>query len=154
MSKASLAFCVLSALVSSSVLAAQTSAARIERHAGCYDLTLGSWKNAPISSNSAPHKAPAHFRLDTTPIKQAGFQRYAVEPALPFSGRMAASWMIRDDSIELFWSTGYSGIQLRLAMYGDSLAGVATAFHDSHPANEPPDPSATATARRVACPSK
>jgi hypothetical protein len=66
---------------------------------------------------------------------------------------MPASWALApNDSIRLFWSTGFVGVTLGLAVRGDSLVGIATAFHDAHITGEPPDPFASVVAKRTACP--
>jgi hypothetical protein len=39
---------------------------------------------------------------------------------------MAASWaLLPNDSISMFWSTGFVGVSLRFGVRGDSLVGIA-----------------------------
>jgi hypothetical protein len=62
---------------------------------------------------------------------------------------MAASWTMSNDSIRVIWSTGFTGVTLRLVVHGDSLVGVAATFHDNV---TPREPTAPVVAVRSACP--
>ena len=132
------------------VRAQQDSATVVQRRAGCYALKLGRW-SGPLPTNSPEaHTPPSRFRLDTAVVRPGS--RYAVEPAQVVPGRMAAAWApLRGASIGMFWSTGYIGVRLRLAVRGDSLVGMATAFRDSHSPLDPPDATAPVVATRSKC---
>jgi len=132
------------------VRAQQDSGTVVQKRAGCYTLKLGRW-SGPLPTNSPEaHTPPSRFRLDTA-IARPG-SRFAVEPAQIVPGRMPASWApLRGDSIGMFWSTGYIGVRLRLAVRGDSLVGMATAFRDAHSPLDPPDATASVVATRTKC---
>jgi hypothetical protein len=126
------------------------SSMRVHSRAGCYALTLGRWSGPLPTSNSEAHTPPSRFRLDTLVVRPGS--RFAVEPAQVVPGRMAASWApVGNDSISVFWSTGYIGVRLRLAVRGDSLIGRATAFRDAHDLLDPPPASASVVATRTKC---
>ena len=129
--------------------------ARIRSRAGCYALALGPWSGSPPPAGVPTIQTPpSRFRLDTA-VDTRPSGRFAVQPARLGPGRMAASWALEpNDSLSLFWSTGFVGVSLRLAIRGDSLIGTATTFHDAHLVGEPPDPTASVVATRTACPSR
>jgi len=146
---------VLAVCIPTDVDGQENATARIRKIAGCYALTLGRWSRPLRSEEGGPtvQTPPSSFRLDTVPVQKTGqVPRFAVEPVQLVAGRMPASWALSpNDSINLFWSTGFVGVRLRLAVHGDSLLGVATAFHDAHAFGEPPDPSAAVVATRTVC---
>ena len=132
------------------VRAQQDSAAVVQKRAGCYTLKLGRWSGTLPTNSPEAHTPPSWFRLDTEIVRPGS--RLAVEPAQVVPGRMPASWApLRGDSISLFWSTGYIGVRLRLAVRGDSLVGLATAFRDSHTPLDPPNATASVLATRTKC---
>lgn len=98
---------------------------------------------------------PPRFRLDTVTATTEPNPRLVVEPTHLVPGSKTASWtLLPNDSIRMFWSTGFAGVSLRLRVRGDSLVGVATTFHDTHYPGEPPEPSASVVLTRTACPSR
>src|SRR4051812_9991352 len=134
-----------------SSLAAQAPVPTRLRAAGCYRLTLGRWSGAlPPTGIPEAHTPPEHFRLDTAFARDTGW--FVVDPrALVASSRMAASWKPIADSVRLYWSTGFVGVQLSLLAHGDPLGGLAKTFHDAHVVGEPPDPVASMIAVREPC---
>jgi len=131
--------------------AQRDSAALVQKRAGCYALSLGRWSGPLPTSTPEAHTPPSRFRLDTIPVQRQR-SRYAVEPEQLIPGRMAASWApLPHDSISLFWSTGYIGVTLRLAVRGDSLVGTAKAFRDAHYPLDPPPAKAAVVAARTKC---
>ena len=98
--------------------------ALIRNRAGCYVLTVGPWTGPlpPAGGGSTAHTPPSLFRLDTVAVQTRPSLRLAVQPARLVAGRMVASWALTpNDSLGLFWSTGFVGVRLRLAIHGDSL---------------------------------
>ena len=131
--------------------AQQDSATAVHKIAGCYTLTLGRWSGPLPTSTTEAHTPPSRFRLDTVAVQHQR-SRFAVEPEQLVPGRMAASWApLPHDSINLFWSTGYMGVNLRLAVRGDSLVGFARAFTDAHYPLDPPPARAAVDAARTTC---
>lgn len=149
---------VLLALVlmpTSAELAAQSkpSAAAI---AGCYRLILDTW-SPPLRAQDWPasQTPPSEFQLDTT-IVSLWLPRdtvWAVQPTVLVSrSRMPASWRyVGTDSVAIVWSTGFTGVDLRLQIVRDTLRGQARTFHDAHVEGEPPDPRTSAVAVRSRC---
>jgi len=123
----------------------------VRKIGGCYTLTLGRWSGPLPTSTPEAHTPPSRFRLDTVAVQHQR-SRFAVEPEQLVPGRMAASWApLPHDSISLFWSTGYIGVTLRLAVRGDSLVGTAKAFRDAHYPLDPPPAKAAVVAARTKC---
>jgi hypothetical protein len=140
--------------IATSVHAQTDTSALVRARSGCYALTLGRWSGPLPTSSPEAHTPPVRFRLDTIALMTRPGRRFAVDPAQVIPGRMAASWaLLPNDSIGMFWSTGFIGVRLRLAVRGDSLVGFATAFRDAHSPLDPPDPTASVTATRAVCPS-
>jgi hypothetical protein len=120
---------------------------------GCYVVTLGAWSGPlPPTGDALAHTPPMQFRLDTlTTSRRIGF---VVQPTtLVASDRPLTAWRpIAPDSVRIVWSTGFVGVALHLRVIRDSLIGLATTFHDYHPAGELPDPTARVVAVRSRCP--
>lgn len=140
------------------VVTAQSSAgsASVRQLSGCYRLTLGAWSGTlPVTGMPQARTPPPCFRLDTA-VAPKNAAWFSVEPAtLVELSRMPAAWKpVLGDSLAIFWSTGFVGVRLRLAVRGDSLLGTAETFHDAHFQGEPPDPSAAAIVVREPCSSK
>jgi hypothetical protein len=65
---------------------------------------------------------------------------------------MEASWqLLTGDSVLVAWSTGFSGVILRLSVQGDSLVGKARTLIDLPTPPGVVEPTASIVARRVAC---
>jgi hypothetical protein len=119
---------------------------------GCYHVQLGPWSRS-FGVNAAYHAIPSVIRLDTVAAAGGG---YVVAPNISFPRGRAfpgtPRWIIRADSLQIFWSSGYQTTTLRLAITAsDSLRGFATVGSD---ANEfgTDLPRADARARRQPCP--
>ncbi|GJG86473.1 hypothetical protein tb265_16540 [Gemmatimonadetes bacterium T265] len=120
--------------------------------AGCYRLTVGSWQRAPAGGPTmTSQQPPARFRLDTVVLPPPFDHRFAVQPAKVAGGNWPAGRSVAGDSVDLWWSTGFTGVRLRLAARGDTLVGRAETHHDSHVVGEPPDPEAPVRAVRTRC---
>ncbi len=92
-------------------------------------------------------------RIEVLPTKGAkGFESrgWRVVPA-PGTTRSVHGFAyltpLKADSVRIAWSTGFSGLTLRLAIKGDSLGGQAETFWDF----DRPHQTANATLTRVAC---
>ena len=128
----------------------RTAGARAEplRGENCYALTLGPWSGPFPSGSPELHQPPDTFQL----LSQAeGHYHHYVRPGLPaLEGRGWTGWKrFSQDSIEVFWSTGFAGVRLLFTRLGDTLSGTATPFWD---VIGPRQPSATAIAIHIACP--
>jgi hypothetical protein len=134
----------------------QVVSSPVGQQSACYQLTLGTWSGAlPATGMPQAQTPPAHFRLDTV-VAAGNAAWFSVEPGMLVErSRMLASWKpVLGDSLTIYWSTGFVGVTLRLAVRGDSLLGSATTFHDAHGRGEPPDPTADVVAVREPCPRK
>ena len=68
----------------------------------------------------------------------------------PTGATPLAGWRVEGRSnVEIYWSTGFAGVVLKLDAAGDSLVGLAHAFHD---VIGPVQPTAPVVAKRIACP--
>jgi hypothetical protein len=114
----------------------------------CYALMLGAWSGPFPSGSPEVHQPPDTFQL-LSPAE--GHYHHYVRPGLPaLGGRGWTGWKrFSNDSVEVFWSTGFAGVRLVFTRLGDTLSGTATSFWD---VIGPQEPIATATAIRIACP--
>jgi hypothetical protein len=100
-------------------------------------------ERAPVTAvgcyTSTGRNRPVRFRLDSTPILRRGNPTGAwrVTPNLPEYADtlygLPPEWRIAKDSITVVWSRGLSGLTLRLAPRGNSLAGTAVVWTDVIP---------------------
>jgi hypothetical protein len=124
--------------------------------AGCYRLEVGTW-SPPLRAQDWPasQTPPQRFQLDTNVVSLwlPKDTVWAVRPrSLVSRDRMPATWRyISADSVAMVWSTGFTGVYLRLRIVGDTLRGLATTFHDAHTDGEPPDPRTSVVAVRDSC---
>ena len=124
--------------------------------AGCYRHTVGAW-TPPLRAQDWPasQTPPPEFELDPTIVSgwPSADTVWTVRPAALVSRRhIPASWRyVRPDSVNIVWSTGFTGVYLRLRIVGDTLRGQATTFRDAHIKGEPPDPRASVVAVRHTC---
>ena len=107
--------------------------------AGCYELRVKGWH--PFTSFDL---LPTRFQLTTRPIER-GFAvksfDASVRKELPLS-----SWNLKDDGkIEIIWSTGFVGWEIRLSR---DLRGTARSFADVDPQ---PSGDVTVVIRAVDC---
>jgi hypothetical protein len=116
----------------------------------CYDLSVGSWRPAPLRGADTIYIAPpSRVRFDTVRAERSSdrFAMTTAPGALPSVHRFAIWWPVGGDSVGLIWSTGFSGLRMKLGGQPDELRGEAEAFWDF-----PRDPlTAEVTARRVSC---
>lgn len=122
--------------------------------AGCYALTLGPWEQQSAKAAGSPQILPPVIRLDTALAALGrGWRQLGPTPPYFLTERgpgIGPAWRVGPtDSVEAFWSTGFVGTRLRLAVRGDTLVGEANAFTDAR--GGPPDPFASARATRVSC---
>lgn len=123
---------------------------------GCYDVELGPWMSeTPSESDSLFVTPPPRIQLHSTAGKGLGDrpQDLALTPApgaLPSVHRYSSWEWIGPDSIELSWTTGFSGLRMRLAVGGPALRGTAETFWDFTRDRQ----RAQVVATRVACDSE
>jgi hypothetical protein len=123
---------------------------RSELAGACYDLSLGPWHPAQeLREDSIYIAPPSRVRFDTARIERWRSEGFALRPApgaLP-SVHRHAFWRSVGDSVELLWSTGFSGLRMTLGGRPGELRGRARTFWDF---GRTPT-TADATARRVPC---
>ncbi len=119
--------------------------------AACYDLSLGPWGPVPLRGGDTIYIAPpSRVRFDTVRAerRRGDFMLSTAPGALPSVHRYAY-WLpaATEDSVELVWSTGFSGLRMTIGGTREELRGQASAFWDF-----PRQPLiADAVARRVSC---
>jgi hypothetical protein len=118
----------------------------------CYELRLGAWSPAiSLGADTSFVRPPPRVELDTVRGPEAlGRNGYAVRPA-PGTARSIhrfAYWIPEDSGhIRLVWTTGFSGLQMRLRSDGDTLRGVAATFWDF----DRPRQTASVVGNRISC---
>jgi hypothetical protein len=123
----------------------------------CVALQVGQWSGPFPSGAPTLHQPPPMIRFDIATIDSArtaaGYRR--LRPNLAAFGalgrqRWEPAWRtVGPHDIEAVWSNGFAGVRLRLRMSGDSLRGVAQAFHDVGGVIQPTAP---VTGARIQCP--
>ena len=118
---------------------------------GCYDLYLNPWSPEPLGSDSILYLPPTRVhltmaagRVDSS--KPYGFSVQSAPGAMP-SVHEYSWWEPRGDTLLITFTTGFSGVQLRL-IGGDTLRGTAQAFTDVMPS---PSVMTVVSAQRVQC---
>ncbi len=136
----------------------QGSSAHAADVAGCYRIRLGPWSGPFPSGWPDVHQPPPTFRLDSVPLPaphdQGGFRRVSPDLAVLHGlTRFPPGWkQVGRDSVHIYWSTGFSGVELRLVHVSpDTLHGVAEAFYD---VIGPVEPTAPAVAWKIPCASE
>ena len=134
--------------VSSTMVGAQARAdprppvpLRVRNAAGCYQVipARALTESPPTSSDSTGQslltELPARFRLTDTALAAPLDGWYVLEPATIYpQQKLFATWRsAAPDSVEGGWSTGFSGLALRLLLRGDSLTGVVERVSDARP---------------------
>ena len=120
--------------------------------AGCWAVSLGLWQPRMNLGEDTIYSTPPS-RIEIVPTKGTeGFERrgWRVVPA-PGTNRsvhrFAYMMPLTTDSVRIAWTTGFSGLTMRLEVKGDSLRGKAQTFWDFDRAHQTAD----ATLTRVAC---
>lgn len=129
--------CAAVLLVVSHGLASHSLEAQADLWAGCYDLELRAWHRRVGGADTLYYSPPPRVRLDTTRAADpwAGDGRVVVPaPGSPPSVHRFAVWeQVHPDTVALTWSTGFTGLRMRLGRAGQALRGHATTFIDVSP---------------------
>jgi hypothetical protein len=113
-------------LTASNGLFGQVSPREVE---GCYALQLGNWATlVPEPTFQIP---PDTIRLDTIKGTRMFEERgYLVRPVIPRTNGLAFWTPIGRDSIQISFTTSFTGAQLKLHVDRDTLRGTITGFTD------------------------
>jgi hypothetical protein len=100
----------------------QVEHARRDSLAGCWRVTYG--HNALI------------VRLDTSSRSQLGYYGMPLVVDTPLMSRDTRSWwgLTKPAGAWLLWGNGFTGLDLRMSVQGDTMRGRAYPFTDVHPA--------------------
>ncbi len=104
-----------------------------ERVAGCYVVNLAAWKpDLSIGRDTEFMYPPSRIRLHTdtgTTLWEQGQWLVRPAPGVPRSvHRFSFFRALGSDSIEVLWSTGFSGVRMR--RNAGTLSGYAEPFWD------------------------
>ena len=122
--------------------------------AGCYELKLGRWWPSGFGEDNVFATPPTKIQLLPV-LGTEGFEKdrllvrpFPNKPESVFFRRRYSHWRIQGtDSVQLTWTTGFSGVVINLAGQGSELSGWAHPFWDF-----PRFPRiAHVTAKRFAC---
>jgi hypothetical protein len=106
-----------------------------EKIQGCYELTLSDWRpNLKLGEDAMfitpPHRVQLFAERGTKGWEAEG---YIVKPApgVAASIHRGSYWLPKGpQSIEIVWTTGYSGLVMGLKLEGGDLRGKAQTFWD------------------------
>jgi hypothetical protein len=121
---------------------------------GCYELTLSPWRpSLRIGEDyefiTPPHRVQLLAERGTQGWEQDG---YIVKPApgVRPSIHRGSYWRPQKESIEIVWTTGFSGLSMDLKVEGDVMRGEAKSFWDFPRREQKSD----VVARKVDCQSR
>jgi hypothetical protein len=150
-SKVAFVALALLAIASAGPTAAEAQAlGRSELAGACYDLSIGPWRSTQqLAEDSIYIAPPSRVRFDTARTERwpDRFVLLTAPGAVPSVHRHALWRSVGSDSLELMWSTGFSGLRMTLGGQRGELHGEARAFWDF---DRTPS-TADAIARRVPC---
>lgn len=123
--------------------------------AGCYELAIGRWIPPYMPGHDDHRHLPRRIHLDTI-RSPAPFERYSLqmrpESFIYDSSRRSTQWLpTSPEAVQLTWSTGFSGVSMRLRRAGNELRGTALASTDFSFGPLDRAPRASVTARRIEC---
>lgn len=109
--------------------------ARAENIQGCYELTLSPWQPNLRLGEDSQFITPPHRVLLVAERGTQGWEKdgYIVKPApgVQPSIHRGSYWLLRNEqSIEIVWTTGFSGLSMDLKVEGDVMRGKAKSFWD------------------------
>jgi HEAT repeat protein len=102
----------------------------------CFRLALSPWQEPlALGEDTVFTTLPAFVRFSTVKYERRTVDEspsLRVEPALghSYSIHGPGAWLPQADSSEVIWSTGFSGVTMKLGVVNDSLRGVARTFWD------------------------
>ena len=102
---------------------------------GCYDIHVGPWESEQRRPPTGPdYEPPSRVRFSGVPNRPplGGRQLQVAPNALPGPHRFA-SWDLRNDTLFLSWSTGFTGLYARLIAEGSGWRGEARSSGDVMP---------------------
>jgi hypothetical protein len=100
----------------------------------CYEVQLGMWApRLAVGADTVFSVPPRRFRVEARADSGLGPGAYAVR-ALPGAGAPVHSrgrWaVVRADSVEVVFTTGFSGLVLHVRRDGATWRGIASTFWD------------------------
>lgn len=102
---------------------------------GCYELTLSEWRpNVKLGDDAREITPPHRIQL----LSERGTQGWEAEgyivqpaPGVTASVHRGSYWRPKGpQSVEIVWTTGFSGLVMGLRVQGDALRGTAKSFWD------------------------
>lgn len=120
---------------------------------GCYELTLSKWRpTVQLGEEDAREITPPSSIQLISELGTQGWEanRYVVKPApgVAASVHRGSYWLPKGPhSIEIVWTTGFSGLVMGLRVEGDELLGKAKSFWDFPRKKQTAD----VVARKVEC---
>lgn len=124
------AACIL--FVVMAAVTATPSVAQDLRWIGCYEVERGAWNWTGALQDSSQFEPPEFIRLlEEVAESRRTPNRWLVEPEMVPYRPAPGSWApVAEDSLSIVWTTGYTGVSMRLAASGDSLVGTMTGVTD------------------------
>lgn len=127
-------YSVTGLLIESSPGAKSSALISPETVQGCYELGILQWRPGMPGEDAVFMTPPRRIQLLAEPGTQ-GWEKdhYPVRPApgFPASIHRASFWTpTGSNTIEIVWTTGFSGVTMKLKLEGETLKGKAKAFWD------------------------
>ncbi len=101
--------------------------------AGCYELNLGRWWPWGMGEDTRFATPPSRVELRLQRGRDGFEQNGLLIRTIPSdpASRRSSFWLPQgNNGLDLIWTTGFSGVSLRLTRHGKELRGWAHAFFD------------------------
>lgn len=124
----------------------------VSRVAGCYEMTVPEWSAAEAGANDLL-STRFQLTLDPDPVTRGRFVAVNRDSKV-HNGLLFRSWKANfDGTVDLIWSTGYVGYNIRFTDSAKELYGTAQRFTDTdpYPFAARTDNALEVVARRVPC---
>jgi len=111
---------------------------------GCYRLNMTPWKPKRTGGSTWDVTPPVAIRLTLRPETAWG-GGYVVEPALgaEATNHHSPYWNLKDETVNISWTTGFTGLRMKLIPTTIGLKGTAKTFSDDGSYHESSDVVAT-----------
>jgi beta-lactamase class A len=122
---------------------------------GCYRVERGEWRDLGRHAGNAgylaaPPTVRLHWRRQVGSGSDGALLASQADGSMPEPFRIGVWRALDDGDVNVTFSTGFAGLDLRLAPDGDDLAGTVRLFTDVLTGD--PEPTATVRLHRAACP--
>jgi len=143
------------------VLACHPTPIAVRRWVGCYELTRGQWIRDSLQPRVQIVLPDTIALRGRTAVLHSDTSGYQLEPQIFDPARRGAGsgWQVMNDTVQLTWTDGFSGVWLWFSVADSGFAGRAEYFTDVQRTELRPDgsshtvpwPTASVRLRSIRC---